>query len=103
MGGVVDLLGPILSEDAEESYVICERGIGVPAGNSEAFASALTLLVRDDALRREIGEAGLQFVSSRYSKDRLLDDVRQLYEDLHSGHKQTVRAQPAGQSLESRS
>ena len=103
VGGVVDLLGPILSEDAEERYVICERGIGVPAGNSEAFASALTLLVRDDALRREIGEAGLQFVSSRYSKDRLLDDVRQLYEDLHSGHKQTVRAQPASQSLESRS
>ena len=103
VGGVVDLLGPTVSEDAEGRYVICERGIGVPAEDSEAFASAMTLLVHDEGLRREIGEAGLQFVSSRYSKDRLLDDVRQLYADLHAGHKQTVRARPAEHSLESRS
>lgn len=103
VGGVVDLLGPTVSKNPERRYVICERGIGVPAEDSDAFASAMALLAHDEGLRREIGEAGLQFVTSRYSKDRLLDDVRQLYEDLHSGHKQTVRARPAGQSLESRS
>jgi glycosyltransferase involved in cell wall biosynthesis len=102
VGGVVDLLGPTVSKDVEGRYVICERGLGVPAGDSEAFASAITRLVRDEDLRREIGEAGLQFVASRYSKDRLLDDVRQLYADLHAG-KQKVRARPAEQSLESRS
>lgn len=102
VGGVVDLLGPMVSKDAEAPYVLCERGIGVPSGNSEAFASAMALLVRDEGLRREIGEAGLQFVTSRYSKDRLLDDVRQLYADLHAGHKQAVRAHPAEQGLESR-
>ncbi len=103
VGGVVDLLGPTVSKNAEGRYVICERGIGVPAEDSDAFASAMALLAHDEGLRREIGEAGLQFVTSRYSKDRLLDDVRQLYEDLHSGHKQTVRARAAGQSLESKS
>ena len=103
VGGVVDLLGPTVSKDAEAGYVICERGVGVPAGDSEAFGSAITRLVHDEDLRREIGEAGLQFVTSRYSKDRLLDDVRQLYADLHAGHRKTVRARRAEQSLESRS
>ena len=102
VGGVVDLLGPTVSRDAEGRFEICERGVGVPAGDSEAFGSAITRLVRDEDLRREIGEAGLQFVASRYSKDRLLDDVRQLYADLHAG-KQKVRARRAEQSLESRS
>ena len=101
--GVVDLLGPTVSKDAEAGYVICERGVGVPAGDSEAFGSAITRLVHDEDLRREIGEAGLQFVTSRYSKDRLLDDVRQLYADLNAGHRKTVRARRAEQSLESRS
>jgi glycosyltransferase involved in cell wall biosynthesis len=103
VGGVVDLLGPTVSKDAEGRYAVCERGLGVPAGNSEAFASAIQLLVSDEGLRSEMGEAGLQFVISRYSKDRLLDDVRQLYTDLHAGHKQTARAPAAEQSLESRS
>lgn len=103
VGGVVDLLGPYVSKDEEGRYVICERGIGVPPENSAAFASAITRLVGDEDLRREIGEAGLQFVASRYSKDRLLDDVRELYAELHGGLKQTVRARPAEQSLESRS
>jgi len=102
VGGVVDLLGRTVSKDAEVRYAVCERGVGVPAANSEALASAIKLLVSDEGLRREIGEAGLQFVSSQYSKDRLLDDVRQLYADLHAGHKQTVRARPAKQRLESR-
>ena len=99
VGGVVDLLGPTVSKDAAGRYAICERGVGVPGGDSEALAFAITSLVRDEGLRREIGEAGLQFVISRYSKDRLLDDVRQLYADLHEGHKQPVRARPAEQSL----
>ena len=102
VGGVVDLLGPT-ARSSKGNYAICERGIGVPPENSEAFASALILLVHDEDLRREIGDAGLQFVNSRYSKDRLLEDVRLLYADLHAGEKQMVRAHPAEQSLESRS
>ena len=103
VGGVVDLLGPTVSRDAEHGFSIRERGIGVPAGNSEAFALAMARLIEDEELRREIGDAGLQFVQSRYSKDRLLDDVRQLYAELNAGHKQTLRARPTEQRLESRS
>ena len=103
VGGVVDLLGAPVSLKGPSAYSICERGIGVPGGNSDAFAAALNHLICDESLRRETGEAGLQFVTSRYSKDRLLDDVRQLYAELHAGRKQTVRARPTEQRLESRS
>ncbi len=101
VGGVVDLLGGSVSAD-QPGFAIAERGIVVPAENSEAFATGLNLLIHDEDLRREIGKAGLQFVTSRYSKDRLLDDVRQLYTELHAGHKLTVRARPTEQRLESR-
>ncbi len=103
VGGVVDLLGPAFSKDQGQPYTVCERGIRVPPGNAEAFAAALAHLVSDENLRREMGEAGLQFVNSRYSKDRLLDDVRELYAELHQGNKQPVPAPATEQRLESRS
>lgn len=103
VGGVVDLLGPARSTDLGSSYNLCERGIRVPTENAEVFASALARLVNDEMLRREMGDAGLQFVNSRYSKDRLLDDVRGLYAELHQSNKQPVPAPPAEQRLESRS
>jgi glycosyltransferase involved in cell wall biosynthesis len=102
VGGVVDLLGPVTTKDIDRPYTVCERGIGVPPGNADAFAQGLSRLVEDVALRREMGERGLQFVNSRYSKDRLLEDVRKLYVDLHQGKKLPVRAGPGEQRLESR-
>ena len=103
VGGVVDLLGQASSKDQGQSYTVCERGIRVPPENAEAFASALAHLVSDENLRREMSEAGLQFVNSRYSKDRLLEDVRELYAELHQGNKQPVPAPATEQRLESRS
>ncbi|HEY5883705.1 MAG TPA: glycosyltransferase [Pyrinomonadaceae bacterium] len=103
VGGVVDLLGRSVATGVEDGYAVCERGIGVKPDTSEAFASALAHLIGDEGLRREIGDAGLQFVLSRYSKDRLLDDVKQLYAALHADPRQKVRAHPTEQRFESRS
>jgi glycosyltransferase involved in cell wall biosynthesis len=103
VGGVIDLLGPAISKDTNRSYTICERGIRVPPENAEAFSAALSLLVANESLRREIGDRGLQFVNSRHSKDRLLEDLRELYVELHEGKKQSARARPTEQRLESRS
>jgi glycosyltransferase involved in cell wall biosynthesis len=58
----------------------------------KAFSDGLARLIEDASLRREIGERGLQFVNSRYSKDRLLDDVRKLYSDLYQDKKESVVA-----------
>ena len=82
VGGVVNLLGDPISQDIDASFVVCQRGLSVPPADAPAFADGLARLVMDAALRREIGERGLQFVLNNHSKERLLEDVRTLYADL---------------------
>jgi glycosyltransferase involved in cell wall biosynthesis len=102
VGGVVDLLGKSVSPDADTSFVICERGLRVPVNDAAAFADGLGYLIDDSILRREIGERGLLFVESNYSKDRLLEDVSALYTDLMAGKASCVTAQSRENRLESR-
>ncbi len=82
VGGVINLLGDPISQDSDASFVVCQRGISVPPADAPAFADGLARLVADAALRREIGERGLQFVLSNYSRERLINDVKSLYADL---------------------
>jgi glycosyltransferase involved in cell wall biosynthesis len=93
VGGVVDLLGafvrtgsvsdrPAVSSASSAAFKICERGISVAPGDARAFAAGLAHLVADAGLRRETGERGLQFVTAQYSKERLLQDIKNLYADL---------------------
>ena len=84
VGGVVDLLGQEVSTGVDEAFVICERGVRVPPNDARAFAAGLASLTGDESLRREIGERGLQFVLTNYSKERLLADIKSLYSDLVS-------------------
>lgn len=69
VGGVVDLL-----DDG--------RGICVPSGDEEAFASALSSLAFDRERQRELGARGLEFVGRVYPKERLIEDIKHLYEEL---------------------
>lgn len=101
VGGVIDLVGDPVSQNSSKSFQICQRGISVPADDAPAFAAGLACLVADAGLRREIGERGLQFVASRYSKDRLIDDIRLLYGELLKG-RTAATARPTEQSLGSR-
>jgi glycosyltransferase involved in cell wall biosynthesis len=87
VGGVVDLLGdPVRTGSSSDGIAvviqICARGISVAPDDASAFAAGLSLLVSDAMLRRETGERGLQFVTAQYSKERLIDDIKNLYEDL---------------------
>jgi glycosyltransferase involved in cell wall biosynthesis len=100
VGGVVDLLGDPISPDSDGS-VICQRGIRVYPKDAGAFADGLGRLVDDYNLRREIGERGLLFVESNYSKDRLLEDVGALYTDLLAGKTTSVNAHSPENRLES--
>jgi hypothetical protein len=49
-----------------------------------------------------MGERGLQFVESRYSKDRLLEDIRALYAELLKGKEFSVKSQATEKSVNSR-
>ena len=80
VGGVVDLLGEKTKEG--DGFAICERGVSVAAEDLRGFAKGLAELVADPVLRRETGARGLQFVTSHYSKERLLADIKKLYSDL---------------------
>ncbi len=72
VGGVPDLLGD-------------DHGVTVPPGDVQAFVAALSCLAGDAALRQRLAAAGRAFVRERYGKERLIRDVRALYERLVAG------------------
>lgn len=101
VGGVVDLLGDQISPDSQALFMTCQRGLRVAPHDVTAFADGLGRLVADPRLRREIGERGLQFVESNYSKDRLLKDLSALYTDLFTSRPMPVEAHSPKNRLES--
>jgi glycosyltransferase involved in cell wall biosynthesis len=83
VGGVADLLGsPAQQYDEEPAYHICERGVSVAGGDAEGFAAGLQRLIAGPNLRDDLGRAGLEFVTHKYDKERLLRDMAELYCDL---------------------
>lgn len=80
VGGVVDLLGQVQAD--KQDFEICERGIGVAAGDAEGFAKGLSHLIGDEVLRGQMGERGRQFVEQNYAKERLFNDISELYRQL---------------------
>jgi len=88
VGGVVDLLGDVVEDGP---YQVCRRGIAVDAGDEEAFVAALSRIIRDRSLCQELGERGLEFVEVNYSKERLFEDIKDLYDEL--SHKEAQKAQ----------
>jgi len=81
VGGVVDLLGSCKSR-VTETYVVCEHGVSVKSQDVDAFSKGLKFLLGREALRREMGERGREFVEQNHSKERLVADVLALYEEL---------------------
>lgn len=79
VGGVVDLLGNVV---ADGQVKICERGIGIQADDEEAFASGLKRLIEDKDLQNQLGARGYEFVKHNYGKERLLEDIKDLYGQL---------------------
>jgi len=80
VGGVVDLVGAPVSE--MDGYALCERGLLVKSEDVEGFARGLARLIEDEALRRELGKRGREFVLQHHSKERLVSDIAGLYQEL---------------------
>jgi glycosyltransferase involved in cell wall biosynthesis len=80
VGGVVDLLGKKVV--ADERFAICERGISVLPNDVDGFALGLKKLIEDKGLQRELGQRGFEFVARNYRKERLLEDIKNLYGQL---------------------
>ena len=81
VGGVVDLLGEI--KENKDDLKICERGISVASDNAEVFYQGLIFLAKSENLRVELGDTGKKYVTARYSKERLVHDITNLYRHLN--------------------
>jgi glycosyltransferase involved in cell wall biosynthesis len=71
VGGVADVVTPA-------------TGRVVAAGDSEGLARAIAALAADSALRAQMGAAAREHIRARYSVDRLIADIDELYTDLLS-------------------
>ncbi|MCX7640231.1 MAG: glycosyltransferase family 4 protein, partial [Pyrinomonadaceae bacterium] len=83
VGGVFDLLGQVVEE--KDGFYVCERGIGVGLDKEnleKAFSSGLIYLIEDEHLRKKFAKVGKSYVFSCYSKERLVKDIVNLYENL---------------------
>lgn len=86
VGGVVDLLGAPQTKsavlDSDDGFTVRERGIGVRSRDAAAFARALRSCIENAELRAAFERRGREFVERTYSKERLVNDVRGLYNQL---------------------
>lgn len=80
VGGVADLLGETIQ--AKDGFSVCERGIGVASGDANALCKGLINLAADENLRGALGAKGREFVRKNYSKERLTEDIINLYRAL---------------------
>ena len=100
VGGVVDLVGETVEEHESEGYKVCRRGLSVESNDAAAVAAGLFHLIENSELRTELGNRGLEFVASNYSRERLLDDIKALYKQLLERRAIHVKVH-SGNSLES--
>ena len=59
-----------------------ETGYLVPPKQPQALAAAMLELIRDSKKAELMGQLGQQFVKGRFSVDRLVSDIENLYEEL---------------------
>lgn len=57
------------------------NGYLVPLGDVESFSKSLARLIEDAQKRCEFGLKGREIVQKRFSKQRLINDIKNLYED----------------------
>jgi glycosyltransferase involved in cell wall biosynthesis len=69
-------------------------GLLVPPHNADALAGAILTLLKDEALRRRMGEAGLERVRGRFSVDRMIDETLAVYERVAGRPRATGNGSP---------
>jgi glycosyltransferase involved in cell wall biosynthesis len=82
VGGVRDLLGPVIED--HKDFVVCERGIGIETRSPADYTKGLLYLAENEKLRESLAANGQAYVTSEYSRERLVDDIARLYQTLAS-------------------
>jgi glycosyltransferase involved in cell wall biosynthesis len=79
---------PVVAYDCDGAREVCidnETGFLVLAGDKEALARRVVQLARDAALRERVGKRGQRFVLSRFSVDKMVRELHELYLKLLAG------------------
>jgi glycosyltransferase involved in cell wall biosynthesis len=83
VGGVVDLMGQ--RGEQRDGFWVWDHGVTTKSGDSASFARAIEFLLCRPDLRSEMGERGRAFVRAHHSRQRLLNDVTDLYREMAPG------------------
>lgn len=73
---------PVVAYDCDGASEVCregETGFLVRPGDRETLKSRLIELAREPELRRRLGSVGREFVRGRFSAQRMVDDLYELY------------------------
>ena len=73
---------PVVAYDCDGASEVClenETGLLVPPGDLTRLGEQLLRLASDANLRRHLGQSGREFVKARFSVERMVDDLHQLY------------------------
>lgn len=84
VGGVRDLLGnrAALLHDNGMSFEILERGIAVKPDDAVSFSLAISFLLQNRELGRQMGRRGREFACRQHDKRRLVADIEEMYTRL---------------------
>lgn len=80
VGGVGDLLGRV--DEEHDGFAVHERGIGIRSTDVQGFTNGLIYLAKNEKLRFDLANIGNRFAIDNYGKERLVSDIRTLYDRL---------------------
>ena len=90
VGGVRDLLGPPSGSPLPGCFLQLERGLVVRSGDVEGLAEALRFLATRPDVREQLGQAGRHYVQSRFTNERLVGDLEELYASLMASRREPM-------------
>lgn len=83
VGGVVDILGSRAPSESGSAFTLWDHGATSPTRDTRAFTKALRYLLEQPDLRQDMGARARSFVQTRFSKERMTQELETLYRALN--------------------
>ena len=84
---------PIIAYDVDGAREVChddQTGFLLRAGDLQGLQDRVLRLAHDPALRERLGQQGQHFVRERFSVERMVDELYDLYQRLTATHNETL-------------
>ncbi len=85
---------PVIAYDVDgnrEGLVDGESGYVVRAFDQKIFARRLGEMLRDERVRKEMGERGREFAVGRFSAEKMVEGLEEVYAEALQGHGRDAR------------